>query len=241
MDGNIQFFEGYNYLILYSDAQFGLPLYADWQVYSGISLIPEFFQASANFSLVDTSRGLRLRFSANYSYRKDSLAMTSGFAVNDTIFGRNASEEGRFYGFTASGMKLTRKFLGFLRLYAGAEIQLGLSPRSTISLTEYSYDIGEGRVIEANTFAAPGKARFNLWGRALVGLEAVLGGHYGLTLEVKSGLGTQFVLGESSYGLAANAYHIGLSYYFWDFTGRPARGSHRSRNRKTPSNPMPGA
>jgi hypothetical protein len=202
--------------MLYSDARYGLPLYSNWQVYSGIVLMPEFYRYGAHINLVDTSRGLKLRITADYSHRKDSMATTSGFALNDTIFGRNASETGAFFGVTVAGIKHTRKFFNFLRLYGGVEFELGLSPQSKIYFVEYSKDVGENRIVEYNEFNTVGKARFNLWGRALLGVETVFFERFGFNAEIKSGLGTQVVLQENCYGLAANAWYLGLNYYFWD-------------------------
>lgn len=236
MDGNFQFFEGYNYQILYSNSRFGLPLYPDWSVYSGIVTMPEFYRYSGHINIVDSSRGLKLRISGDYTYRKDSMATTSGFALNDTIFGRNASEEGVFGGITITGMKQTRKLAGFLRLYGGAEFEAAISPQSNIFFVEYAYDVGENRIVEQNIFNTAGKARMNLWARALLGIELVFFDRVGVNAEVKSGLGTQIVLQETSFGLAANAWYLGLNYYFWDFTRAkrlPAAPAER------PATPLP--
>ncbi|MEM0996844.1 MAG: hypothetical protein AAGN35_07185 [Bacteroidota bacterium] len=221
-DGNVQFFEGYNHNILYADARFGLPLYPDWSVYSGIVLLPEFYRFGGHVNLVDTARSLKLRITGEYSYRKDSLATTSGFALNDTIFGRNASEAGTFFGVSVAGMKHTRKFLGFLRLYGGAELEFSLSPRSDIFFVEYGYDVGENRIVDLNYFETQGKLRMHLWARALLGVEMVFFDRFGVNAEIKSGLGTQLVLQETSFGMGTNMYYLGVNYYLWDYA-RPKR------------------
>lgn len=220
-DGNVQFFEGYNYLVLYADATSGLPIYPDWNVYSGLTILPRFYQFGANVAWVDTVRGLKLRLGGSYAYRADSMQFVGGFAVNDTVFGRNASEKGHFFGFNFSGMKQTRKILKFMRLYGGAEVEFLISPSSEISFLEYSFDVGDQEFIELNTFSASGKPRFNVFASALLGMETVFAKHFGFTVEVKSGLGAQLVVRETAFGLAKTTWHLGLNYYLFDYKRRP--------------------
>ncbi|MEM7039049.1 MAG: hypothetical protein AAF570_18865, partial [Bacteroidota bacterium] len=119
MDGNVQFYEGYNWENLYTDAQSGLPIYTDWMQYGESVQLPEFYQFGANVAFVDSSRNLRARLGIVGSYRKDSMVSTSAFAVNDTVFGRNGSVSGRFYGVNFGLMLRTRKLANFLRFYGG--------------------------------------------------------------------------------------------------------------------------
>ena len=221
VDGNVQFFEGYDHEILYADAESGLPIYPDWPAYSRGVIQPQFYQFGANIAFVDSIRGLKLRFGAYYAHRSDSFAYGSDFAINDTIFGRIASEKGNFGSVSFAGMKQSRKLFGFLRFHGGAEIEVGLSPSSRISFTEYAYDLGEDRLIEYNTFNASGKPRFNLFCSAILGMETVFWNHIGFTAEVKSGLGAQLVVKERGFGMARTSYHLGLNYYLFNYNRKP--------------------
>lgn len=220
-DGTTQFFEGYNYEILLSNARAGLPIFLDWPDYSGVVVLPEYHQFAGHAAWVDTIRGLKLRAGLTYLQRKDSMATTADFTRNDTIFGRNASEFARYYGVTFGGMKMSRKLLNCIRLYGGAEVEMVFSPRSDIYFLLFAYDIGDQRIVEANEFEVGGKARANVYASALLGLETVFFKRIGFFLEVKSGLGAQVVLREKTFGLAKNAYHLGLNYYLWDYKRKP--------------------
>ncbi len=220
-NGSHQFFDGYNYEVLTANAREGLPVFLDWPDYSGAVVLPEYRQFGVNAAWVDTTRGFKIRVGLTYFERKDSLQTGSDFMRYDTIFGRNASEFGRFYGFTAAGVKQSRKILNFFRLYGGAEIEAMVSPRSDIYFLLYAYDIGEERFVDINEFNVEGKPRFNVYGSALVGLETVFWKHLGFFLEAKSGLGAQFVLRERTFGMAKNAYHIGMNWYLWDYRRKP--------------------
>lgn len=217
IDGSVQFFEGYDARILYSDAQSGLPIYPDWGLYSRGALLPAYYQMGVRVGLVDTVRGVKLRVSGLYSHREDSMNYGSDFHVNDTVYGRIASEKGSFGALAVAGIKQSRKILGFLRFHGGAEIEVGLSPRSRIDFTEYAVDAGEQRYVEYNEFKAVGKPRFNVYGNAILGLETVFFKHWGFVLEVKSGLGWQLVVKERAYGMGRTTYHAGISYYLFDF------------------------
>lgn len=220
-DGTSQFFDSYNYQILMSNAQQGLPIFLDWPSYSGVVVLPEYWQLEAHAAWVDTIRGLKLRAGLSYLQRLDSMATTGNFMRNDTVFGRNASEFARFYGITLGGVKMSRKLGNFMRLYGGAEFEALLAPRSDIYFLLFAYDIGEERIIEFNEFNVKGKPRLNLYGSALLGMEMVFWKHFGFFLEVKSGLGMQVVLRERTFGIAKNAYHLGLNYYLWDYKRKP--------------------
>ena len=216
-DGTTQFFESYNYEVLLANAREGLPIFLDWPDYSGVVLLPEYHQFAGHAAWVDTIRGLKLRAGLTYLQRKDSMATTADFTRNDTIFGRNASEFARYYGITVGGMKMSRKLFNTVRLYGGAEIEMVVAPRSDIYFLLFAYDIGEQSIVDFNEFRVEGKARANFYGSALLGLETVFFKHIGFFFEVKSGLGMQVVMREKTFGLAKNAYHIGLNYYLWDY------------------------
>jgi hypothetical protein len=218
--GSVQFFQGYDARILYADAQSGLPIYPDWGLYSRTTVFPTFYQYGAHCSVVDTVRGLKLRFSANYSHRLDSMEYGSDFIVNDTIYGRRASEEGSFGSVAIAGLKQSRTILGFLRLHGGAELELGLSPTSRIAFVEYSFDYGAEQIVDYNEFRAKGKPRFSAYATAIMGMEATFFKHFGFSAEVKSGLGAQLVVKEKAFGMGRTTYHLALNYYFFDYKRR---------------------
>ncbi len=216
-NGTVQFFEGYAAKILYADAQAGLPIYGDWGSYSRTTVIPTFFQFGAHASIVDTIRGLKLRFSGNYSQRFDSMSYASDFVINDTVYGRTASERGSFGSVAIAGLKQSRKLLGLFRFHGGAELELGLSPTSRINFVEYAFDYGASTIVDYNEFRAVGKPRFTGYATAILGMEAVFFKHFGFTLEVKSGLGAQYVVKGGTFGLGRTTYHAALNYYFFDY------------------------
>lgn len=220
-NGAVQFFQGYDARILYADAQSGLPIYPDWGLYSRSTVFPTFFQVGAHASVVDTVRGLKLRFSANYSRRSDTMDYGSDFVVNDTVYGRLASEKGSFGSVAVAGLKQSRKVLGFVRFHGGAELELGLSPTSRISFIEYSFDFGDERIVDYNEFRANGKPRFTGYATAILGMETVFFKHFGFTAEVKSGLGAQLVVKEKAFGMGRTTYHLALNYYIFDYKRKP--------------------
>lgn len=221
VDGNVQFFEGYDHEILYANAQSGLPIYPDWPAYSRGVVQPKYFQFGAQVAFVDSIRGIKFRLGGYYSRRSDSMAYGSDFAINDTVFGRRASEKGAFGSISFAGMKQSRKLLGIFRFHGGAELELGLSPQSRISYAEYSYDLGENKIIEYNEFSALGKPRFLVFGSAILGMETIFLHRLGFTAEVKSGLGAQIVVKEKSFGMARTSYHFGINYYLFDYKRKP--------------------
>jgi hypothetical protein len=221
MDGNVQFFEGYSHEILYSDASSGLPLYSDWVLYSNSQLLPKYFQAGVQAGFTDTLRALRLRLGLQYAHRVDSLAYTSDFFTNDTVLGRLGSERGGFVGISVAGIKQSKKLLGFLRLYGGAELELGLSPRGRISFAEYSYDLGDQQLLDYNRFSAFSKPRMSVFVNALLGFETVFAQRFGIIGELRSGLGSQIVVKEKAKGMARTAIQLGLQYYLWDYIKKP--------------------
>lgn len=216
-DGVNQFFEGYDYEILNANVKTGMPVFLDWPDYAGEIILPDYQQFAGHAAWVDTSRGFKLRAGLTWFQRHDSMRTSGAFIQNDTIFGRNASEKGQFYGLTLGGMKMTRKYGNFIRLYGGAEIEAMFSPKSDIYFLLYAYDFSEQAITEVNEFYLKGKPRFNIFASALLGLETVFSHRFGFFLEVKSGLGTQLVLRESAFGMAKNAYHLGINYYLWDY------------------------
>lgn len=220
-DGSAQFFQGYDARILYADAQAGLPIYPDWGLYSRSTVFPTFFQVGAHAAVVDTVRGLKLRFSANFSQRFDTMDYASDFVVNDTVYGRMASEKGSFGSISLAGLKQSRKILGFLRFHGGAELELGLSPTSRITFVEYSFDYGAEQIVEYNEFRANGKPRFTGYATAVLGMEAVFFKHIGFTVEVKSGLGAQAVVKERIFGMGRTTYSLALNYYIFDYNRKP--------------------
>ncbi len=221
VDGNVQFFEGFDHEILYANAQSGLPIYPDWQAYSRGVIQPKYYQFGAHVAFADSVRGLKLRLGAYYSRRSDSMAYGSDFAITDTVFGRRASEKGAFGSISFAGIKQSRKLLSFIRFHGGAELELGLSPKSRISYAEYAYDLGENRVLEYNEFTAAGKPRFLAFCSAILGFETIFLHRVGFTAEVKSGLGAQIVVKEKSFGMARTSYHFGLNYYLFDYKRKP--------------------
>jgi len=220
MGGSVQFFDGYNVDILYANARSGLPLYPDWNVFSQAALMPEWWQAGAQVGIVDTTGGLRLRFGLNFAHKHDSMSYVSGFAVNDTIYGRDAGEEYNMFSATFAGIRSTRKLFNFLRVYIGAEMEVGLIPGSDIRFLEYSYDFGDQRIVDLNRFEVEGKARLNLFGSALVGVETMFAKRFGFSAEVKSGIGIHLVINENTIGLSKTGYFLSLNYYFRDYKNR---------------------
>lgn len=220
MTGNVQFFDGYNSDILYANASSGLPLYPDWNVFSQAALLPEWWQAGAQVGLVDTTGGLRLRFGANFARKRDSLSYVSGYAINDTIFGRDAGEEYNVFSLSMAGIRSTRKLFNFLRVYIGAEMEIGLIPGSDIRFIEYSYDFGDQRIVDLNRFDVDGKARLNLFGSALVGIETMFAQRFGFSAEVKSGIGLHLVVNENTSGLSKTGFFFSLNYYLRDYKNR---------------------
>lgn len=219
-DGTFQFFDSYNRDILLTNARSGLPIYNDWTQYSGPVHLPVYQQAGVHAGWVDTTRGLKVRLGLTWYHREDSLTTTRDFAFLDTIVGRNASEVGDFYGFTAAAMKQTRKVLGFVRFYGGARVETGFSPRSRIRFYEFAYDISEESFLDFNTFSAVGKPRFSLYGSALLGFETVFFHRLGFFAEVQSGIGLQVVVREPGYGFGKNSFSLGLNYYLFDYQRR---------------------
>lgn len=243
-DGSVQFFQGYDARILYADARSGLPIYPDWGYYSRSTVFPSFWQVGAHAAIVDTVRGLKLRFSANYSRRKDTMDYASDFIVNDTVYGRLASEEGSFGSVAMAGLKQTRTVLGCLRFHGGAELELGLSPRSSILFEEYAFDFGEEQIVSYNAFRAVGKPRFVGFATAVLGVEAVFFKHIGFSFEVKSGLGGQVVVKQKAFGMGRTTYHAALNYYLFDYRRRPLPKPIRvpipPEEREPPQPPTPG-
>lgn len=213
----MQFFEGYDQQILYANARSGLPIYPDWGFYSRGVLIPQHWQVGANLSLVDSVRGLKLRFSGYFAKRTDSMAYVADFFVNDTIYGRLASERSSYGTVALAGIKQTRTLFHFLRFHGGAELEFGLSPSSQIRFAEYAYDLGDNRLLEYNEFSARGKPRFLAFASAVLGLETVFARRIGFLLEVKSGLGAHLMVKEKAFGMARTSYHVGLNYYLFDY------------------------
>ncbi len=223
-DGISQYFNGYNYVTLLANARAGLPLFFDWPQYSGEILVPDYTQYEGHIAWVDTVSGFKMRVGLTYFQRFDSMATNSMVMQFDTILGRNASEFTRFGGVTWAGKKQSRKIASFFRLYGGAELEILFSPISEINFLEYAYDVGEDKFLSINEFQVKGKPKFNIFGSALLGLETVFFEHMGLLFEVKSGLGIQLLTNENSFGLAKNAFHVGLNYYFFDYKRkRPSR------------------
>lgn len=221
-DGTFQFFDSYNSEILRTNARAGLPLYNDWILFSGPVHLPEFFQFGANAAWVDSSRGLKIRGGLTFFRRADSLTTTRDFIFLDTIIGRNASERGDFYGITFSIMKQTRKVLKCFRFYGGARFESGFSPQSQIRFYEYAYDLSEQDFLDYNEFSTTGKPRLTVYGSALLGFETVFFHRIGLVAEVQSGIGTQIVVREPSYGFGKNSFSLGVNYYLFDYQRKKA-------------------
>lgn len=220
-DGSTQFYDGYNYQVLLANSRAGLPLFFDWANYQGEVLIPDYRQYEIHGAMVDSTRGVKIRGGLTYFNRFDSMATSSFLARDDTILGRNAGEHSQFYGITLAGMKLSRKLGNFIRLYGGAEVEIMFSPGSDISFVEYAYDYGDQEFLSINEFNVIGKPKFNLFGSALVGFETIFLKHIGFFVEIKSGLGTQIVLREDAFGMAKNAYHLGVNYYLFNYKRKP--------------------
>lgn len=219
-DGRLQFFNGYNREIVYANAISGLPLYSDWHLFSATSPLPEYFQAGINVGLTDSSKALRLRLGGVLMKRRDSVAYSGGYFINDTIWGRQIKEEATFLGVSVAALKQSRKLLKCLRLYGGAELEVALTTRSQIELLEYSFDVGEERILDLNEFKADGKPHMDCFLNAVVGLEFILGRKVGFYAEVKSGLGTQLAVKETAFGMARTAWSAGLQVYLWDHDHR---------------------
>lgn len=212
--GNTQYFEGFNHTLLYNNASSGLPIYSDWDVYSNNILIPRYFSVNAFISHMDTVRNLKTRLGAFVYSRRDSMVYVSGFAINDTIFGRQASERAVFAGVSGAAMITTRQLWHFLRMYGGASLELGFSPSSRIEFVEYSLDYGDQRIIEYNEFFANGKPRMDFYVSALLGLETCFANRFGFTLEARSGAGLHMILNEPAIGVSKIVLFGGINYYF---------------------------
>jgi hypothetical protein len=241
IDGSVQFFEGYDAQILYADAQAGLPIYPDWGLYSRSAILPSYYQFGLRTAFVDTIRGVKLRLGIAYSHREDSVNYASDFLVNDTVYGRTASEKGSFGSISFAALKQSRKVLKCFRFYGGVKVEIGLSPSSKILFSEYAIDFGEERYVEYNEFRAKGKPRFNVSGTAILGVETVFFKHFGFLFEVESGLGGQLVVKEKAFGMGRTVYHAGLSYYLFDYNRkalpRPIKVPKREDEPEQPPTP----
>lgn len=211
--GNTQYFEGFNHTLLYNNATAGLPIYSDWNVYSNNILIPRYRSINIYVSHMDTVRNLKTRLGAFFYGRQDSMLYVSAFAVNDTIFGRQASEKTSFGGISGSAMITTKQLFKFLRLYGGASLEIGLSPSSKIHFVEYALDYGDQRIIEYNEFEAKGKPRLDFYGSAVLGLETCFANRIGFTFEARSGAGLHLIVNEPAIGISKIVLFGGLNYY----------------------------
>lgn len=215
-DGNIQYFDGFSQEVLYTNSRSGLPLYSDWMVFSGFSVLPKYYSFYGSAGFADTTKNLRLRFGGGFYHKEDSLYYTGGYAVHDTIFIRTGSEAATYFSAHVAGLKTSRKLLHVLRLYTGAELELGFAPTSRVRFHEYEYDFGEDKILHANHFNSTGKARANVLGTAIVGVEAVFGSRIGFHAEARSGIGLHWVPKQGAYGLSRIGYQVGMNLYFLD-------------------------
>lgn len=216
-DGNVQFFDGYNHEIMYTNAQAGLPLYNDWIVYSGYGMIPRYSSFALTAGMADTVKNLRLSFGVGSFFKEDSLFYTGGYAVQDTIYGRSGSETARYYSAHFGGYKTTRRLAKVFRLYTGAELEFAFSPTANIRFFEFQYDYGDDKIIQENRFDARGKARANIYGSAIVGLETIFWNRVGFYTEVRSGIGVHWVPKQGTFGLSRIAYQAGIRFYFLNY------------------------
>jgi hypothetical protein len=212
--GNTQYFEGFNHALLYNNATSGLPIYSDWGVYSNNILIPRYRSLNIYLSHMDTVRNLKTRLGAFFYEREDSMLYVSAFAVNDTIFGRQAREKAGFGGISGSAMITTKQLFRFLRLYGGASLEIGFSPGSKIHFVEYALDYGDQRIIDYNEFFSKGKPRIDFYGSAILGLETCFAGRVGFSLEARSGAGLHLIVNEPAIGISKIVVFGGLNYYF---------------------------
>ncbi len=212
-DGTMQYFEGYNHNILYSNARAGLPLYSDWNLYSQLTTFPSYFQMGGWAQIADTSKRLRMRFGLTYFNRSDTMLYTSALGTNEMIFGRGATEETNFIGFQFGLFKTTRRILKGVYLYGGADSELGILINSKIEFFEYSYDTQKGMVVEENHFPVKGRLRTSPIVSALIGLELRPYKWIGIIAEARSGVGGSWVINEGFFGISRTNLSLGLSLY----------------------------
>jgi hypothetical protein len=212
--GTSQFFDSYTREVMYLNAQSGLLLYQDWDVYSAYTVTPVYKGAGGFISFADSARKFRVRLAATFSQRNDSMAYRSGFAVNDTIYGRDGHEVTRFVGVNAGFFKYTRPVLKFLRFHCGADVEAGLAATSKIVFYEFAYDYGDQVIVELDEFHAPGRLRLNLYFGAMIGTEILLGPHLALSAEVRTGVGLHWIPKEKPLGISRNNWIVGTAWYF---------------------------
>lgn len=220
MDGYSLFFNGYDHEILLGNAGSGLPLgvYDNWSYFTTYQSKPVFWQTGAWFHLVNHRRNLRLRLILSYSRRVDTLFAQSSIPQNDIINGRFATEKSNHFHLGVSMMKTTKNLLGFLRLYGGGEIELGLSVGSQIDYTEFTYDFKVEQIAAIQDYHVRGKPRFTPYASAIIGMELNFLKYFGVVIEGKSGLGLHLMVNERAVGLSKTLYVLGLNVYPWGFT-----------------------
>ena len=211
VDGTMQYFEGYNYNILYSNASSGLPIVTDWPQYSQLSTFPKWANGTASVQFADTLKKLRLRVSASYYARKDSMIYTSA-SGSDFVYGKIATERST-YGAIGIGLaKTTRKLFKCLYLYGGAEVQAGFSLSSKIDFLEYSFDVVQDTLGFMNEYHVKGRFRMVPVFSALLGMEIRPIPWIGLVLEAQSGIGVHYVINQSAFGISRTCLLAGLAF-----------------------------
>lgn len=214
--GPTQFFEGYNRDLMYANASAGLPLLPQWEAFTDAAVASEHFQAGVRGYIVDTAETFRLRVSLSFARRDDSLFYQGSLSANDTVEVRAGKERSNFLVFGFSTIKATRKLGGFLRLYAGAELELGVSRRSRMNFWQYRYDISEGGIVdEINYFPAAGSPKFTALAFAQLGTEICLAKYFALNFELRSGIGAHLVMRTAPVGLSKTQLSMGLNVYPW--------------------------
>ncbi len=211
--GPTQFFEGYTWELMQANSSSGLPLLPQWELFTGATVASTHFQAGERVYILDTSGTFRLRASLSYARRTDSL-FYNGPVANDTIEGRAGKEISNFIAAGFSTIKSTRKLAGFLRLYAGAEMELALSPRSVITFWQWQVDFGEQQyVLEPDRFDARGRPRFTAFAFAQLGFEIYVLKSIAFNFEGRSGIGAHLVVRETPVGLSKTQLSFGLNVY----------------------------
>ena len=213
VDGTMQFFEGYNYRILYANSRSGMPIRSDWDLYSQLSTFPKWYQGNVWVQFADTIKKLRIRVNASLFSRKDSMIYTSALGMNDIVYGRIAVEKG-YYGAIGLGLaKTTKKLLKSLFLYGGAEVQAGFSLGSNVNFVEYGVDVVTGNLAFMDEYQAKGRFRIVPIFSALLGMEFRPISWLGLVLEAQSGIGVHYVINQSAFGVSRTCLLGGLAFY----------------------------
>lgn len=213
-DGFLQYVNGFNNELLFSNARAGLPVHTDWNLY-GQSVSPvNYFQFGTQMNLWNSKKKVRIRPHIAYSRRGDTLFYTSIFSRDDTILGRTAHETTTFITLGSTFLKSSKLIWKTLRFYGGADVELAFAPTSKVDYWEYQFDLGDETFVELAEWHVKGKPRINLYLSAVIGFEVHFLKYVGLFAEVKSGMGGHFILVERPGFLSKTVYSAGFNVYW---------------------------